>query len=269
MKVAGKVVVVTGGGSGIGRQVVLESLRRGARVAAVDVRPENLKGTVDLANAGDRLVTFPVDITDRSMTSELPGRVIAALGSVDVVINVAGIIQPFVPLSDLDFNAIDRVLNVNLYGAINTVKAFLPELLSRQEAHVATVSSMGGFLPVPGQTIYGASKAAVKLMTEGLYAELRDTNVGVSVIMPGAVSTEITANSGVATPGGQTAETSRLPMTSPEKAARIILDGIEKESYHIYVGRDSNVMSWFLRIAPKQATHLIHRLMKSLLHRDR
>ncbi len=83
------------------------------------------------------------------------------------------------------------------------------------------VSAMGGFLPVPGQTIYGASKAAVKLFTEGLYSELMDTNVKITAVFPGAIGTNIAANSGVTTPGGETAETSKIKMTSPQVAARV------------------------------------------------
>jgi len=260
-----KVLVVTGGGNGIGRQVVLELLRRGARVAAVDIREESLDETVELADAGDRLVTFAVDITDRTATEALPQKVIAAHSAVDGLINVAGIIQPFVRLKDLGYDVIERVINVNLYGTIHMVKAFLPHLLERPVGHVANVSSMGGFLPVPGQTIYGASKAAVKLMTEGLYAELLDTKVGVSVIMPGAVSTEITTNSGVDIPSMDSVDQSRIRTTSPEDAARIILDGIESDDLYIYVGRDSRMMSLMTRVAPRRATHLIYRQMKDLL----
>jgi NAD(P)-dependent dehydrogenase (short-subunit alcohol dehydrogenase family) len=265
MKVANRVVVVTGGGAGIGRAVVLEALARGARVAAVDLRPEGLGETRELARAGDdRLATFAADITDREAMEGLPARVTEALGAPDVVINVAGIIQPFVVLNELDYDDIERVINVNLYGTIYVVKSFLPGLLERPEAHVANVSSMGGFLPVPGQTIYGASKAAVKLLTEGLYAELLETNVGVSVIMPGAVATEITANSGVKLDVADAEQSSRRT-TSPEEAARIILDGIEDDQHYIHVGRDSLMMGIFKRIAPKQATHLIQRQMKDLL----
>lgn len=266
MDISAKVLVVTGGGNGIGRQVVLEALRRGARVAAVDIREESLAETAGIAVAGDRLATFAVDITDREATAALPEQVITAHGAVDGVVNVAGIIQPFVKLNDLDYATIERVINVNLYGTIHMVKAFLPYLLERPEAHIANVSSMGGFLPVPGQTVYGASKAAVKLMTEGLYAELLETNVGVSVIMPGAVATEITANSGVEIPGGEAmAQDSRIKTTPPDEAARIILDGIQADDLHIFVGRDSKTMSLFTRVAPKRATHLIYRQMKQLL----
>lgn len=266
MKFADKVVAVTGGGNGIGRHVVLELLRRGASVAAVDIRQESLDETSGLAAAGDRLTTYVVDITDREGVSALPEKIVADHGAVDGVINVAGIIQPFVKLNDLEYEAIERVINVNLYGTIHVVKAFLPHLLERPVAHVANVSSMGGFLPVPGQTIYGASKAAVKLMTEGLYAELLETNVAVTVVMPGAVSTDITANSGVDVPGGEAAEQeSNFPTTSPEDAATIILDGMEEDRLHIYVGRDSRLMNLANRAAPRRSTHLIYRQMKDLL----
>jgi NAD(P)-dependent dehydrogenase (short-subunit alcohol dehydrogenase family) len=265
VRFSGKVIVVTGGGSGMGRQVVLQLLERGARVAVADIRAESLDETARLADAGDRLTTHTVDVTDREATSSLPAQVIAAHGMVDGLVHCAGIIQPFVRLNDLDYDAIDRVINVNLYGTIHMVKAFLPHLLERPMAHIANVSSMGGFLPVPGQTIYGATKAGVKLMTEGLYAELLETNVGVSVVMPGAVATDIASNSGVDTPGEQTVEDSNYPTTSPEDAARIILDGIEKDRLHIYVGRDSRMMNLANRVAPRRSTHTIYKQMKELL----
>lgn len=266
MKVADKTIVVIGGGNGIGRHVVLELLRRGARVAAADLRKASLDEAVELAGAGERLAIFEVDITDREQVDRLAEQVTLAFGDVDGLINVAGIIQPFVRLVDLDDEAIERVIDVNLYGTLHTVRTFLPGLLERPVAHVANVSSMGAFLPVPGQTIYGASKAAVKLMTEGLYAELLDTSVGVSLVLPGAVRTEITANSGVESPGAADPDTtSKMPMTEVDDAARMIVDGIEANRLHVYVGRDSRVMNLLNRIAPRRSTHLIQRKMKDLL----
>jgi short-subunit dehydrogenase len=265
MELANKAIVVTGGGNGIGRQVVLELIRRHARVAAVDIREESLAETAGLADAGERLATVAVDITDRAAVEELPGKVIAAQGAVDGLINVAGIIQPFLKLNDLEYEVIERVINVNLYGTINMVKAFLPHLLERPVAHIANVSSMGGFLPVPGQTIYGASKAAVKLLTEGLYAELIDTNVGVSVVFPGAVATEITANSGVDIPSMDSVDRDSYRTTSPEDAAKTILDGIEEDDFQIFVGRDARTMNLLNRVSPRRSTHLIYRQMKDLL----
>jgi NAD(P)-dependent dehydrogenase (short-subunit alcohol dehydrogenase family) len=269
MKVSGKVFVVTGGGNGMGRELTLGLLSRGARVAAVDIRQESLDETARLADAGNGLATFMVDVTDRERVAALPEEVIAAHGVVDGLINNAGIIQPFVRVNDLDYETIDRVINVNLYGQIHMIKAFLPHLLERPEAHVANVSSMGGFLPVPGQTMYGASKAAVKLLTEGLYAELLETNVGVSVILPGAVMTDITGNSGVPIPEMTPEEIEKASSrgVSPDEAARIMIDGIEGDQLHIYVGRDSLMMGIANRAAPKFSTHLIAKQMKDLLSR--
>lgn len=265
MKVADKVIVVVGGGNGIGRQVVLELLKRGASVAAADLRAESLEETARTAGAGERLRTFVVDVTDRAAVDALPAEVVAALGQVDGLVNVAGIIQPFVRLVDLDDATIDRVMAVNFYGTLHMVRAFLPVLLERPVAHVANVSSMGGFLPVPGQTVYGASKAAVKLLTEGLYAEMIGTGVGVSVVFPGAVRTDIAANSGVGAPIADAAAASDYPMIEPDEAARIIVDGIEENRLHVYVGRDSRLMNLATRLAPRRATHLIQRQMKNLL----
>ncbi|HNV10548.1 MAG TPA: SDR family oxidoreductase, partial [Propionibacteriaceae bacterium] len=201
LDVAGKVFVVTGGGSGIGREVVLALLKRGARVAAVDLSAERLAGTVELAGRdADRLTTHVVNVTDGDAVALLPHEVIDAHGAVDGLLNVAGIIQKFVHFNELEVADIDRVLSVNFWGVVHMVQAFLPHLLERPQAALLNVSSMGAFIPVPGQTVYGASKAAVKLLTEGLHAELRGTPVRVTVVFPGAVATSITENSGVHVP---------------------------------------------------------------------
>lgn len=264
MRIEGTTWVVTGGGNGMGRELVLELLRRGGRVAAVDVRADALAETVALAQAAERLSIHVVDITDRDAVQDLVPQVERAHGTVDGIINNAGIIQPFVPVAELSYPDIERVLNVNLMGTIHMVKAFLPVLVTRPEGYIANVSSMGGFFPFPGQSMYGASKAAVKLLTEGLYAELLETDVHVSVIMPGAVNTRITQNSGVAGPVAP-GDASRMPMTSAEDAAQIMLDGIARDRLHIFVGRDARLMNVAIRVAPKQAIRFIQKQMKALL----
>lgn len=258
MRVKDKVWVVTGAGNGMGRELVLELARRGARVAAADRDAASLQETLALVGDG-RVSAHVVDVTDRAAVAALPADVVARHGHVDGLINNAGIIQPFVPVGELDDAAIDRVLDVNLRGTLAMVRAFLPLLVARPEAHLANVSSMGGFFPFPGQSVYGASKAAVKILTEGLYAELLDTGVRVSVIFPGAVKTSISTNSGVAEPAG--AEDSKVPTTTPEKAARIMLDGIEKDRLHIYVGLDARLMSIAVKVAPRPAIRLVRRAM--------
>lgn len=263
MKARDKVWVVTGGGDGMGREIVFELLRRGAIVAAVDVRAEALEETASLCASPGRLSTHVADITDRSGCEALLDTVAQAHGRVDGLINNAGIIQPFTSVNDLDYPTIERIMNVNFFGALYMTKAFLPALLARPEAHLANVASMGGFFPFPGQTIYGASKAAVILLTEGLYAELLDTNVDVSVVIPGALSTKIAEHSGVHT--AMDTESSPIPLTSPEKAARIVVDGLERNRMRIFVGPDARLMDVAIKVAPKQATKLVQKRMKGLL----
>lgn len=266
MNVANKVIVVTGGGSGIGRALVLKLVNAGARVATVDLNEQTLQETVQLAGPrADRVSTHIVNISDREAVEALPGAVLAAHGTVDGLINNAGIIQPFVRLNNLDYDAITRVLNVNLYGVIYMTKAFLPHLLERPVAHIVNVSSMGGFFPVPGQTLYGASKAGVKLLTEGLYAELIETNVGVTVVFPGAIATNISQNSGVNIGASNNAEESRFPMTQPDRAAEIIIEGMEKNKFQVYVGNDARMMNILYRLNPRWATRFMYNRMKSLL----
>jgi short-subunit dehydrogenase len=267
MKVANKVFVVTGGGNGIGRQLVLELVHRGASVAAVDISEAGLKETVNLAgDFGSKISTHVLNITDQKAVEALPAQVIAAHGSVDGLLNNAGIIQPFVKVVDLNYEQINRVMNVNFYGMLYMTKTFLPLLLKRSEAHIVNISSMGGFLPVPGQTIYGASKAAVKLFTEGLNSELLGTPVHVTVVFPGSIATNITVNSGVMTKEEVSKlDMGKMKMTSPDAAARIILDGVEKDAYRILVGSDARMLDVLTRLNPQGAAKFIYNQMKALL----
>lgn len=265
MRLQHKVVVVTGGGSGIGRELVRQLLARGARVAAVDLNAAALQETAALAAAApERLSTHCVDVGDQAAVAALPAQVLAQHGTVDGLINNAGIIQPFVPLTQLDDAAIERVMRVNFGGTLCMTRAFLPHLLARPEAHLVNISSMGGFLPVPGQTIYGASKAAVKLLSEGLYAELLHTPVRVSVVFPGAIGTDIAAHSGV-TIAGQDARRRTARVLPPARAAQIILDGVERNRFRILVGPDARLMDRLYRFSPERAVRLIERRMRDLL----
>ena len=267
MKVHNKIFVVTGAGGGIGGELVLELLSRGAKVVAVDLRDEGLQALKQRAsNYATQVSTHTLDITDRQAVATLPEVVMAVHGSVDGVINCAGIIQPFVRVNDLDYDAIERVMNVNFYGTLYMTKAFLPYLLKRGEAHLVNVSSMGGFLPVPGQSIYGASKAAVKLLTEGLYAELLDSPVHVTAVFPGATDTDIAKNSKVAIAVSGTDSTKQQFKALPaNKAAAIIVDGIEKNKPQIFTGSDSRSMNRLYRLNPVFATRFIAKRMKTLL----
>ncbi|MBC3784217.1 SDR family NAD(P)-dependent oxidoreductase [Spirosoma utsteinense] len=264
MKLATKTFVVTGAGSGIGRELTLQLLQKGANVAGVDINSSSLLETGRVAGLGeDRFKAFDLDITSQEAVNRLPGTVTKHFGTVDGIINNAGIIQPFKPVYDLSIEDINRVMNVNFFGTLYLTKAFLPLFLQRPEAHITNISSMGGFLAVPGQTLYGASKAAVKIFTEGLYAELMETNVGVTVVFPGAIATNITENSGLGKP--KASGDAKMKPLAADKAAGQILTAIERNRFRVVVGPDAKFLDILYRFNPRYATQFIQQKMKSLL----
>jgi short-subunit dehydrogenase len=266
VELKGKVFVITGGGNGIGRELVLELLSRGAEIAVVDKNKSFLEETMRMSrDKKEKLSIYQVDISDKQAVETLPELILSEHCAVDGIINDAGVIQPFVKVTDLDYEAIDHVLSVNFYGTLYVTKAFLPHLLTRPEAYIVNISSMGGFLPVPGQTIYGASKAAVKLFSEGLASELSSTSVRVMTVFPGATDTNIAENSGVELQLDMEDGRGSFRMVAPRDAAQTIIDGLELDRSQILIGMDSKFMNFATRLAPQQAARLIHSQMKALL----
>lgn len=267
MKVLDKVIVVTGAGGGIGKELVFNLLSKGASVAAVDISKEALEKTVNQAdNRSRKLSTHVVNLTERDAVEALPEQVIDQHGKVDGIINNAGIIHPFLKVNELEYDKIKLVMDINFYGTLYMVKSFLPYLLKRPAAHIANVSSMGGFLPVPGQTIYGASKAAVKLLIEGLRAELKDTNVKVTVVFPGGVSTNIMINSGLDVADNKEISKEQMSqLLTPKEAAEIIVKGIENDRIRVLAGKDSKIMDKLYRLSPRRTSDLIADKMKDLI----
>lgn len=265
MELKGKVVVVTGAGSGMGRQLALELAKRGSKVALVDFRAETLKETADLV-AGLKGVSSShvLDVTDSAGVAKLPAAIKKALGEPDVLINNAGIIQPFVKVNELPMKDALHVMNVNFTGPLMLTKAFLPGLLTRPEAHILNVSSMGAYAPVPGQSVYGASKAAIKLFTEGLRSELLNTKVGVTVVFPGAINTNIAQNSGMATFGAG-ADAGSIKMSQPDAAAKLMVDAIVNNKPRLVIGSDAKMLDFLSRLNPVYAAKVIYKQMASLL----
>ena len=266
MRADGKVIVVTGAGNGIGQQLVMQLIAKGALVAGIDMSTEALRKTEELCGSGQtRFSAYLADISDRDAVEAIPAQVLQRYGAIDGVINNAGIIQPFVRLVELDYATIDRIFRVNFYGTLHVTKAFLPHLLKRPEAHIVNIASMGGFVPVPGQTIYGASKAAVKLLTEGLAGELMHTGVKVTVAFPGAVATNILSNSGVSRQPSSGGGKSRVKPLQPAQAARLIISGMEKDAYQVMVGGDSRLIDRLYRLNPAFASRTIAKKMRALI----
>lgn len=265
MKAEGKNIVVTGGGNGVGRELVLQLLAKGATVFAADINLDALNETINISGNNKRLFIYAVDISDKAAVDEFAEEVIEEHEKVDGIINNAGIIQPFTYVNELGMDRIERVMNINYYGTLYMVKAFLPHLLKLHEAHIVNVSSMGGFLPVPGQSVYGASKAAVKLLSEGLSSELADTNVSVSVVIPGGIATDIKKNSNISYKVSDDNSKTNMLLT-PKKAAELIIKAMEKKKLRTYIGKDCKVMNIFYKLSPSLAMKMINKVMSANEH---
>jgi NAD(P)-dependent dehydrogenase (short-subunit alcohol dehydrogenase family) len=266
MDLTDRVFVVTGAGNGIGREVAQLLLARGAGVAAVDLRAESL-GTLDGARDATgtgRVSTHAADVGDRAAVAALADAVLAEHGHVDGLVNVAGIIHRFVPAQELGADDFERVLRVNFWGVLNTCTTFLPHLLERPRASIVNVGSMGALVPFPGQSAYGASKAAVTSFTQALRSELAATGVAVTIAHPGAVATGIATNSGASLPG-QAGGAGAPRMTSPQDAAAQIVRAIERGTPRLLIGTDVRMVDRLARLAPVRTADLIAKRLNALI----
>ena len=151
-------------------EIVRTLLSNDASVVAIDINEKALSNLVsDIKSI--QLSTYQLDICAKDSVDKFV-QTITQKQSIDGIINNAGIIHPFINVEDLTHDQIKRIFDVNVFGTLNLVKSFIPILKSNKESIIVNVSSMGAFVPVSGQTIYGASKAAVKLLTEGLMRKI-------------------------------------------------------------------------------------------------
>ena len=259
MEIKGRNIIITGAASGVGKELTKQMLNKGGNVAAIDINQDNLF-TLKEELKSDRLKTYVVDMGNIESIKNFREKYKEDYSDVDIIINNAGIIQPFVNVEDLDDATIHKVMNVNFYGPVYLIKYFMEDLTKdKNEQYIVNVSSMGGFFPFPGQTIYGASKAALKIFTEGLYAELEKTNVRVMIVLPGAMDTNITKNSNVEIKTSK--EESNFKLLGADIAAEKIIKGIEKNKFKIFLGSDAKFLRFLYKINSKAAISFINKKM--------
>lgn len=251
---AGKVAVVTGAGSGIGQALAIELARSGAKLAISDVDVEGLAGTEERLKAiGAPVKTDRHDVTEREAFLAYADAVNDHFGTVNQIYNNAGIAFNG-DVEVTQFKDIERVIDVDFWGVVNGTKAFLPHLIASGDGHVVNISSVFGLFSVPGQAAYNAAKFAVRGFTEALRQEmiLAKQPVKVTTVHPGGIKTNIVRNM-TAVEGFDIAELAqtfdkRLANTSPQKAARIILDGVRKNKARVLVGPDAKVLDIIVRL---------------------
>jgi short-subunit dehydrogenase len=176
-------------------------------------------------------------------------------GGVDVILNNAGVAAR-ASLEDMSYDHLTRVFDVNLWGVIHGVRAFLPVLRRRPRGHVVNMASITAIVPFTYNGPYNAAKAAVLSLSETLEQELRGSTIRVSCVCPGLIRTRIAQTSpGVVAEDAEYFE--RRARTSPERAAEVIVRGIERGRARIYVGEDAWVLAIARRLAPRLTLRMV------------
>ena len=255
------VAVITGAGSGIGRALAVRLANEGvAGVAMADVNSDGLAETADLIGGKTKVTVHNVDVSDRAAMAAFADDVIEQHNRATHLINNAGVALGG-RVSEVSLDEIEWLMGVNFWGVVHGTKFFLPHLERESSAHIVNISSLFGLIAPPGQAAYCASKFAVRGFTEALRHELEGTNIGVSVVHPGGVQTNIVNNarigSGVTLSNDEIEKLKKfqnklLSRTSPDRAAEIIIDGIKARQPRIIVGPDAAMLSRIARVFPRR-----------------
>ena len=245
----GATAVITGAGSGIGRALALELAGRGANLAVSDIDTVGLAETVsrceDAAKGSAKSRGFRLDVSDRHEVLSHAEEVMSEFGRVDLVFNNAGVAVT-ATVEEMKWEDFDWLMGINFWGVVHGTKAFLPHLISSGDGYLVNISSVFGFIGVPTQSAYNAAKFAVRGFTEALREEMimERRPVTVCCVHPGGIRTNIARNSrssvlDEAEKQKMANEFDRLARTSPERAARTILRGLERRKARILVGPDA------------------------------
>lgn len=252
----GKVAVITGAASGIGRALAISLAKRNCKLVLADKDIAGLQQTKETILLYDvECSSHELDVSDANAFNKLALEVINQYGAVDMLFNNAGVtlVDSVSAQSLEDFH---WLMNINFWGVVHGVNAFLPYLKESNEAHIVNVSSLFGLLGLPLQSAYNASKFAVRGYTESLKMEMAGSNVNVSCVHPGGIKTAITENSRVGDkaldiPKSQLiADFEKTSKTTAEQAAAEILSGIEKNHRRILVGGDAKLLDKIVRLFP-------------------
>ena len=254
-----KVVVVTGAASGIGQALARVLANRGAVLALVDIAENELQSIcAELCVSGSTVSSHIVDVSDRAAMEQLPQQVLDAHGTVDVLINNAGV-SVGAMFDDHSIDDAQWLLDINLKGVVYGCKFFLPYLKQSPAANIVNISSMFGFFSMPGQAIYCASKAAVRGFSEALWAELSQTSVRVVTVYPGTIRSNVIRSSRMLDAHAQLKATQlqeKYGMPT-DKAAEKIVRAIEKDKLRVIVGVDAHIGEFAKRLFPMSFQRLI------------
>jgi short-subunit dehydrogenase len=267
-----RVAVITGAGSGIGRSLAVNLAAKGCHLAISDLNQEGLKETANLAGNQDvKVTTHLVDVANRDQVYRYADEVVKQHGKANIVINNAGVALGD-SIEDVSYEDFEWIVNINFWGVVHGTKAFLPHLKKEPEGHIVNISSINGIVPNPCNGPYCATKFAVRGFTETLKQELQDTSVGVTVVHPGGIKTDIVRNSrfrkhvnlNMTQEDLVAAYDEKIFRTTADTAARTIISGIENNKQRVLIGGDAKFLDWLTRLFPVSATQYLTRMTRKL-----
>jgi short-subunit dehydrogenase len=272
----GKVIVITGAASGIGAALAMNLAQRSARLMLADIDAMGLETLAKTLQAQGCDCHWAVtDTGSEAAIYALAELTQAKLGEADVVINNAGV-SLISPVEKLKTSDAQWLMAINFWGVVHGCQAFLPQLRTRPAAVLVNVSSIFAMVSMPTQSIYNASKAAVRGFSDALREELRGTAVTVLCVHPGGIRTNI-ANKARITDSSMVADSdqmlregfAKLARTSPEQAAAVIVSAIASGKTRVLIGGDAKFMDFLFRLAPSRASAWLTRIGKRLREKAR
>tara|TARA_R110002073_G_scaffold43485_1_gene121276 strand:- start:350 stop:1123 length:774 start_codon:yes stop_codon:yes gene_type:complete len=254
MSDSGKVVLITGGGSGMGREAARRFAEAGSRVALFDV---NAAGMAETGEGFDSVHGWTVDITDFDAVRNAVQAVEAKMGPIDRLYNCAAI-MPFGKLVEQDNGIIHKQMAINYGGLVNITQAVLPGMLKRGKGDFVSFASMAGIIPMLMTGAYTATKFAVRAFTETLYHEHLNSGIRFACVCPPAVSTPLLQQ------GRDTAWPKMLDSAGPPIEPQVVIDAIEaclaKGKFFVYPTRDAKIGAFMRRLFPGLIWKQVHQV---------
>lgn len=269
---SGKNIIITGAGSGLGREFASQLYRAGANLALLDLDREGLDITRQLTgDDGERVKLFQVDVSDQAAVEGAARDVESQLGPADMLINNAGIClipQTFEDTADGQFR---KVIDVNMWGPYYGIRAFLPQLKTRPEASIVNISSLAGIVGMYGHSAYSMSKAALRGLSQALQSELSESQVHLIVVHPGGVKTNLIKNAPNLEENLQEKahrNFTELSFQTAEKTVKKIIKGVQKNKAEVIIGLDARLILMIKAFFPKAHPNIIRLLFSQANFKD-